>query len=251
MKKVSGLIITYNEQKNVADCIKSLREVCDDIVVVDSCSSDQTVSIAEDMGARVIRQPFLGDGPQRSVGVSICQNDWILNLDADERLTPGLVEGIKKLDLENNSVDVFEFKRLNYIGSRTTKYAGQYPDYVARLFNRLTADFTPVKAHTRVRGKKHQKLNCQLVHFSYRDYSDLFNRQCKYAAWMAEEYVEQGKLVSPVAPFCHCVWTFVRHYFIKLGFLAGLDGLSISIAKATGTYLKYAYSLELQRNRKK
>ena len=157
MKKVSGLIITYNEQKNIADCIKSLREVCDDIVVVDSCSSDQTVSIAEDMGARVIRQPFLGDGPQRSVGVSICQNDWILNLDADERLTPGLVEGIKKLDLENNSVDVFEFKRLNYIGSRTTKYAGQYPDYVARLFNRLTADFTPVKAHTRVRGKKHQK----------------------------------------------------------------------------------------------
>ena len=246
MEKISGLVITFNEEKNIVECIRSLQTVCDDVVVVDSCSSDKTVQKAKMAGALVLEQPFLGDGPQRIKGLPYCKHDWVFNLDADERLEDDVISAIKTMSFDS-FVDVYEMRRHNYIGSRTTRYAGQYPDYVARLFNRKTAQFTPVKAHTRVQGKKHKKLDCHIKHFSYRDYSDLFLRQCKYAHWMAEDYVAKGKKVSIFSPFVHGFWTFFRHYVVKLGFLAGLDGLSISLAKATGTYLKYAYAIELKR----
>ena len=248
MEKISALIITFNEERNIRACIQSLKQVCDDIVVVDSCSVDKTLEIAQNEGAQVITQAFLGDGPQRIKGLPFCKHDWVLNLDADERLEDDTVKTLSALNLSDSDVDVYEFKRNNFIGDRTTHYAGQYPDYVARLFNKKRASFTPVRAHTRVKGKHHRKLNCHIKHYSYKDYFDLFSRQCKYASWMAQEYAKNGKKVSVFAPLTHSFWTFFRHYFLKLGFLAGLDGLSISMAKAMGVYLKYAYAVELQQN---
>lgn len=240
MIQISGLVITYNEEQNIASCIASLRNVCDDIVVVDSCSSDKTVSIAESLGVTVITQPFLGDGPQRIKGLEFCKHDWVLNLDADERLEDDCISQILEIDLSKDDYDVYEFRRHNLIGGRFTKFAGQYPDYVSRLFNRNTANFSPVSTHTRVKGLRHKNLNAHILHYSYKDYADLFQRQCKYANWMATEYVEQNKKISVFSPFIHGVWSFTRHYFVKLGFLAGQDGLTISVAKATGAYLKYA-----------
>lgn len=249
-KNISGLIITFNEEKNIAECIKSLQTICDDIVIVDSCSKDKTVEVAKSLGATVITQPFLGDGPQRIFGLSFCKHDWVLNLDADERLGEDLIDWIQTISLENSSVDVFEFRRNNYIGRSITKFAGQYPDYVARLFNRSTASFSPVRAHTRVQGKSYQKTNTHLIHYSYKNFSDLFKRQCTYATWGAEELAKASDHISPLSPFAHGTWSFIRHYFFKLGFLAGLDGLSISIAKATGAYLKYAHAIEILNNKK-
>lgn len=247
---ISGLVITYNEENNIADCLLSLKQVCDDIVVVDSCSSDNTVRIAEKLGATVIVQPFLGDGPQRIHGLPFCKHDWVLNLDADERLETDSISCIQSLLLNQSPYDVYEIKRRNFIGPKTIKYAGQYPDFVARLFNRTSANFSPVKAHTRVHGQKHTQLECHIKHFSYRDWSDLFTRQCKYAHWMAEELANNNVNISSFSPFTHATWSFIRHYFIKLGFLSGLDGLTISVAKSIGAYLKYAYAIELMRNKK-
>lgn len=250
--KISGLIITFNEEKNIIDCIRSLQTVCDDVVVVDSLSSDQTAKLAKEMGATVLVQEFLGDGPQRIFGLPYCKYDWILNLDADERLENDAIEKIKSLKLEEqDSVDVYELRRHNYIGTQTTKFGGQYPDYVARLFNKKSAQFTPVRAHTRVHGKKHVLLDCHIKHYSYRDWSDLFSRQCKYAHWMGEELAKNGKRISVLSPFLHAAWSFTKHYIFKLGFLAGLDGLTISVAKSIGAYLKYAYAIELMRNHPK
>lgn len=247
MAKISGLVITYNEEQNIASCISSLRNVCDDIVVVDSCSSDRTVSIAESLGVTVITQPFLGDGPQRIKGLEFCKHDWVLNLDADERLEDDSVSQILKIDLSKDDYDVYEFRRHNLIGGKFTKFAGQYPDYVARLFNQNTANFSSVSTHTRVKGLKHKNLNAHIRHYSYKDYADLFQRQCKYANWMATEYIEQNKKISVFSPFIHGVWSFTRHYVVKFGFLAGLDGLTISVAKATGAYLKYAQAYSKKR----
>lgn len=247
MSKISGLVITFNEEHNIAECIASLNKVCDDIVVVDSCSSDKTVSIAEALGAKVISQPFLGDGPQRIKGLQYCKHDWVLNLDADERLEDDALNQISAIDFSNKTYDVYEFRRHNLIGGKFTKYAGQYPDYVARLFNKNTANFSPVSTHTRVKGQKHKTLASHILHYSYKDYADLFQRQCKYANWMAKEYATKNRNVSVFAPFIHGTWSFFRHYFVKLGFIAGVDGLTISIAKAIGAYLKYAQALQLSK----
>lgn len=246
-QKISGLVITFNEEDNIAQCIDSLKRICDDVVVVDSCSQDKTAEIARSKGASVILQKFLGDGPQRTKGVEFCRHDWIFNLDADERLEDDAVAAIQKLCFDKEECDVFELKRHNYIGDQITPYAGQYPDRVARLFNRKTAFFSPKQTHTKVEGKRHQHLQGHIKHYSYRDYHDLFSRQCKYASQIGAELAKSGKKISPFAPFLHGTWSFIRHYFVKKGFLAGNLGLTISLAKAMGAYLKYAFALEKAR----
>lgn len=247
--RISGLIITFNEAENIQKCIQSLKEVCDDVVVIDSNSADKTREIAKAEGATVIVQPFLGDGPQRILGLAYCKHEWVLNLDADERLEDDSIRKIQALQLGLDGTDVYELRRHNFIGEQITPYAGQYPDYVARLFNKMTASFSPVKAHTRVRGRKHCYLECHIRHLSYKDFSDLFSRQCKYASWGAEEIAKTGKKISSVTPFVHGAWSFVRHFFLKRGYLAGNLGLAISIAKATGAYLKYMHAIELERRK--
>ena len=247
-KFISGLIITLNEEKNIEDCIKSLFKVCDDIVVVDSFSSDKTSEIAKKLGATVVLQKFLGDGPQRSVGLHYCKHDWVLNLDADERLEKDCIEAIENLNLINSSCDVYEFKRNNYIGKKLTKYAGQYPDYVARLFNKSTADFTPKKTHTKVIGHSSKKINAHITHYSYSDYADLFTRQCKYATQIGKELGKSKKNIPSYSPILHCTWSFIRHFILKRGFLAGYLGLNISIAKSLGSYIKYVVAIDTQKH---
>ena len=108
MNKISGLVITFNESRNIVDCIRSLKRVCDDVVVVDSLSADDTVALAEAEGATVIRQPFLGDGPQRTAGLPYCRHDWVLNLDADERLEDDLADWLARTDLDALPADAVE-----------------------------------------------------------------------------------------------------------------------------------------------
>ncbi|NDV13468.1 glycosyltransferase family 2 protein [Crenobacter caeni] len=244
MHKISGLVISFNEEHNIVDCLRSLKQVCDDVVVVDSCSTDRTVELARAEGATVLIQPFLGDGPQRIHGLPHCRHDWVVNLDADERLEPDLVDWLRRTDLDVLACDVVDSRRRNYIGERTTRFGGQYPDYVSRIFNRTRAAFSPVVAHTRVTGSRHIRIPCHITHYSYRDYADLFARQVKYAKWMADNLAERGKPVSPLSAPLHGFWSFFRHYVVKLGFLAGQDGLAIALGKGVGSYLKYAHAAE-------
>ncbi|KUM02038.1 glycosyltransferase family 2 protein [Chromobacterium subtsugae] len=247
---ISGLVITLNEAHNIVDCLRSLRAVCDDIVVVDSGSTDGTIALAEAEGATVIVQkPFLGDGPQRSLGLPRCRHAWVLNLDADERLEPDFIAYVKNTDLDALGVDLVETRRRNYIGDRFTPYAGQYPDYVKRLFNRHRADFTPVVAHTCVKAATSTKVAVHITHYSYRNYPDMIAK-CKYAEWLSVGLAKSGKKIYPWHPALHGGWAFFRHYVIKLGFLAGLDGLTLSMCKGIGSYLKYAHALELRRSGK-
>ena len=247
---ISGLVITLNEARNIVDCLRSMKEVCDDIVVVDSGSTDGTIELAEAEGATVIVQkPFLGDGPQRSLGLPRCRHDWVLNLDADERLEPDFIAYLKATDLGALGVDLVETRRRNYIGDRFTPYAGQYPDYVKRLFNRHRADFTPVVAHTCVKAATSTRAPVHITHYSYRNYPDMIAK-CKYAEWLSIGLAKSDKRIYPWQPAMHGGWAFFRHYVIKLGFLAGLDGLTLSICKGVGSYLKYAHAIELRRSGK-
>ncbi len=251
MTPISGLVITLNEAHNIVDCIHSMKQVCDDVVVVDSGSTDGTIELAREHGALVIVQkPFLGDGPQRSLGLPHCRHRWVINLDADERLEDDFVEYIRQTDLDALGVDLVETRRHNLLGGRFTPYAGQYPDYVKRLFNREKADFKPVVAHSHIEAASSKKVPVHITHYSYRDYPDLVAKS-RYSGWLAKDLAESDKPLHVWQPVLHGLWAFIRHYLIQAGFLAGLDGLTISLCKGLSSYLKYAHAIELRRSRKK
>ena len=150
MNAISGLVITLNEEDHIRDCLQSLFQVCDDVVVVDSNSQDRTAQYARDTGARVLDQKFLGDGPQRSFGAQHCKHDWVFYIDADERVEGDLVRDIQSLDLDDQNIEAYECRRKNYFNGRWVKVAGQYPDYVCRLYNKTKTDFSPLKTHARI-----------------------------------------------------------------------------------------------------
>ncbi|MDQ8022612.1 MAG: glycosyltransferase family 2 protein [Moraxellaceae bacterium] len=241
---LSGLVIAFNEELRIVDCIRSLFEVCDDVVVVDSCSTDRTVELAECAGATVLKQSFLGDGPQRNFGIPHCRHDWIINLDADEVLEADFVDFMKRNELDSLAVDAIASRRRNYVGGRTTRLAGQYPDYVVRVFDRRKARFSNVKVHTRIQAARILRTAVHIKHHSYADYADLFARAVKYGAWAADDLAARGVPINRFSGVLHGATSLLKHYVVKMGFLAGADGLNISLAKALSSYLKYAHARE-------
>ena len=244
MNKFSGLVITFNEEENIYDCIANLQKVCDDVVIVDSVSSDRTCEIANGMGAKVISQSFLGDGPQRSFGLEHCKHDWIVNIDADEKLDDDLVSELAGLELDVEGVEAYECRRKNFFHGRWIRVAGQYPDYVCRVFDKTKTDFSQVKLHTRIESKNLSRLSGHIIHNSFEDLSDALNRLNLYSDWLSEDLYNKGVKVSGYAPFGHGLVAFIKFYFLKRGFMAGLDGLTISIINAFGSYYKYAKLIE-------
>lgn len=245
--KISGLVITFNEEENIAACLRSMFRVCDEVIVVDSNSTDRTIEVAKQEGAKVYCQDFLGDGPQRSFGLQFCKNDWVLNLDQDEMLAEDSVEIISGLDLDDPLYEAYEFRRKNFLHDRWIRVAGLYPDYVKRLFNRKLTDFSQLKTHCRVMSKKSSKINGHILHHSFKGYQDMIRILNLYSDWQAQTLFEEGKKVLSVAPAFHGMWSFFMHYVVKRGFMAGLDGLTISLLNAMGSYFKYAKLLELNR----
>ncbi|MGI9316311.1 MAG: glycosyltransferase family 2 protein [bacterium] len=246
MSPLSGLVIAYNEEKHIRDCLISLYRVCDDIVVIDSNSEDKTVEIARELGATVVIQPFLGDGPQRSAGLPHCKHPWVFYLDADERLDEDLVTELKTLDFENQSAEAYECRRKNHIDGRWIKVAGQYPDYICRLFDRTKTDFSPLQTHARIITSKLGRLSGHIVHYAIENLNDMSKRMVRYSDWQSQSMFEEGKKVSKFAPIGHGIGCFIKFYLLRRGFMAGLDGLNLSIFNAMGSYLKYAKLLEKQ-----
>ena len=249
MASITATIITLNEEENIAECIKSAQTICNEIIVIDSHSTDKTVEIAESLGAKVIIQDYLGDGLQKDFGVQFAKNDWILSLDADERVDIDMQKEIKKLDLEKTFYDAFAFKRENYIGNRLQKIWS--PDYVVRLYNKNRCRYLAVRGHSKVDTKNFKKLNSHIIHYSYKDLSDMAKKINKFSyrgAWML---YEKNTKVNSFSPILHGTIAFIRKYIFKKGFLYGLDGLTISIFTAFNTYLKYAMLIEIINNKKK
>lgn len=244
---ISGLVITLNEEKHIAECLRSLFEVCEEVVVIDSNSTDSTVAIAQQEGAKVYTQFFLGDGPQRSYGLQFCKNDWVLNLDADERLDDDLVLFLKQLELNNSHNEAYDFRRKNFLHGKWIQVAGCYPDHVRRLFNKKMTDFSPVKTHSKIMSKKTMKTHCHVIHFSYANYSEMIKTMDLYSSWQAKSLFEARANVWPLSPFLHGSWSFIMHYVVKYGLLGGLDGLTFSLLNSIGSYFKYAKLLELKR----
>ncbi|MCL2132393.1 MAG: glycosyltransferase family 2 protein [Lentimicrobiaceae bacterium] len=249
MNNITGIIITLNEEENIRECIFSLQQICNEIVVVDSESTDKTREIAEELGAKVYLQPYLGDGFQKNAGIKYATNPWIFSIDADERLTPELVQTINALDLNAAPHWGYAVRRRNYIGSRWIRCCGWYPDYLVRLFRADKLQFSQTKQHAAVPPNNTRKLQADIIHYTYNNIGELFSNPTRnYSKRSAKIMYLNGKKANAFSPIYHGFWAFVGSYFAKGGLFGGVDGLTVSISFACSAYLKYAKLLEYQRD---
>ncbi len=242
MVALSVVVITYNEEKNLGRCLASVKDVADEIVVVDSNSKDNTVAIAEKFGAKVIQHDFDGYGQQKNFATDSAANDWVLNLDADEELTGELIQSILKFK-QQPTHDVYEMPRLtNYCG-KWIKHCGWYPDRQTRLYNRTKGRWVERRVHESWEPSLAQKkglLKGDLLHYSFSSIAEHIQKIDKYSQLAAMAAVENGKSASLFTLIFSPFWHFVNEYFIRLGFLDGYYGYVICRLSAFATFQKYA-----------
>ncbi len=249
--EISGIITTLNEEKNISEAIQSLQRVCDEVIVVDSNSADQTVEIAESLGAKVYRQAYLGDGIQKNVALQYVKNQWVISIDADERLSDELVEWILKTDFGSTRYDGFAVRRRNYVGSRWIKCCDWYPDYLVRIYRHDRLRFRDVKQHAFVPTVNTLRIKADLIHYRYKNCGELFSKpERNYSTRGAKILYLKGKRAHAWTPFLHGTAAFISNYFFRRGFLGGVDGFTLSLAIACNSYMKYAKLLEYQRDEK-
>lgn len=245
---ISGLVITYNEEKMIEKCVDALFKVCDEVIVVDSMSSDATVEIAKSKGAIVLSQSFLGDGPQRTHGLPYCKNDWILNLDADEFLDSDAQEFILNKKYLQGDFDAFSFRVKNFLGDKLIDFAGWYPDSKVRFFNKKTATPSESKVHQKIIATNEKKVSVHILHYGWQSLEQIITKKNQYSGWHAQQLFDQGRRINAFKPVLNGLVAFVRCYFFKKGFLNGIDGLSISLIQSFFSYMKYAKLIKIQKS---
>lgn len=245
---LSVAVITRDEEKNLPHCLKSVS-FADDIVVVDSGSTDRTVEIAREFGCRAFVEEWKGYGPQKNSAVDKCRHSWVLLLDADEQVPDETVESIREV-LERPGADAYSFRRRNYFHGKWIKHSGNWPDRNVRLVNKLKGSFLSVIHERWVTHGRVQDLDAYISHYGFSCYSDLLKTLNKYSTITAGELYSSGRRANPLSPLYHGIGMFLKKYFIERGFLGGIDGLVISLTKAGGSFFKYAKLLELQRTEK-
>ena len=241
MPTLSVILITHNEEANLADCLASLEGIAQQIVVVDTNSSDRTLDIAKSYGA-VIAQPqdWPGFGPQKNRALDLATGEWVLSLDADERLTPALKSEIVTAIHHSAHVDCFAIPRLSWYCGRFIRHSGWNPDYVDRLFKRGSARFSDDLVHERlIPSGQVAKLENPMLHYSFMDYSQVLQKIDRYSTASAEQAFAKGKTSTPLKAVLHGAWSFFRTYFLRAGFLDGPQGFTLAMSNAQGTYYRY------------
>ena len=245
MEKITAVIITQDEERNIGRCLASLQGVADEIVVVDSGSTDRTEAICAEHGVRFERHPWAGYSEQKNYANSLATSPWILSIDADEALSPALRERLLKIKEEGlDRGTVYSFNRLtNYCG-RWIRHCGWYPDVCARMWRN--------DGSVRWDGVVHEQLHiggptpvCRridgdLLHYSYRSVSDHLQRMARYAPLGAEKALSEGKRCGVASLWFRPLWTFLRVYIFKGGFRDGVAGFVVARLSATYTLVKYA-----------
>lgn len=245
---VSVAIITLNAASQLAACLDSVR-FADELVIIDSGSTDGTQALAEARGARVIQQPWLGFGPQKQFAVDAASHDWVLCLDADERVSPELRASIENA-LSAPSTAAFRFPRCNRFLGRYLKYGEGYPDWSLRLFDRRHARWSDDAVHEKVIADSAiGQLSGDLLHDSAESLANYLTKQNRYTTLAAEMAVAAGKRSSLGRLALSPLVRFIKFYFIRQGFRDGLPGLIHIAIGCFNSFLKYAKMVELQNSR--
>lgn len=247
--KLSACIISFNEEDKIEDCLKSLQPVVDEIIVVDSLSTDRTLEIVSRYTDKIFHQKFLGHVEQKNLAVSKSSHDWILSLDCDERLTPELAASILAIKDSLDERSVYRMARKTFYVYRWLNHCW-YPDRKVRLFNRRNARWGGTNPHDRVvmdEGVQVADLQGDILHYSFSSVSEHLRTIDNFTEIGAREIIAKGKRVSLLSPLSHGLWTFIRLYFFKRGFLDGLAGFIVATLSFMHAFVKYAKVLLHQR----
>ena len=246
--EISVVIITKDEEKNIAECLESAFLISKNVIVADTGSTDNTVSLAKSRGANVVLLDWTGYGNARNEAAKAALNNWILALDADERITPTLASSIKKLMLINDSI-LYGFKRESFLVNKKIKYGDWGRDKVFRLYNKqITSwDLTPVHEDIISKGVKKEIIQGSLLHYTMDSIETFYNKTINYANLSAAKYFNQHKKATIIKRFGSPIFAFIQSYFIRLGFLDGSEGYII--AKYSAFYVWKKYDLLYKMNR--
>lgn len=241
--KLSGVIITYNEERNIGRCLESLQEVCDEILVLDSFSNDKTQEICESFGVRFEQNEFVGHIQQKNEALQRAKHPWILSLDADEALTPTLkksILSIKKMSPKNGA---YTMNRLTSYCGKWIYHSGWYPDTKLRLVSKANASWGGTNPHDKLIAEENLSithLKGDLLHYSYYTKEDHFKQIAFFSEIAAKELYAKKVKSSLFKIGIKTIAQFIKSFVIKLGFLDGLAGWHIAIRSAYGTHQKYA-----------
>lgn len=242
---LSAVIITHNAARQLEDCLNSLSFVSE-IIILDSGSDDETENVAVKHRAKFIHQDWLGYGPQKQRAVELAKHDWVLCLDADERVTDELAASIQA-ELENPLHQVYQFPRCNSFMGSWLRHGEGYPDLSLRLFNRKFAQWSDAPVHEFVQSNVTPgTLQGDLLHDSAISLQSYLEKQNLYTSLQAEEMLKAGKHAGAGKLLLNPLYRFIKFYLLRLGFLDGMPGLIHILIGCQNTFLKYAKLIALQ-----
>lgn len=251
MIAVSVVIITRNEEQNIVDCIRSAKALTDDIVVVDCGSEDATLQLAAQEGARTSLVEWQGFGYSRNFGASLARHNWILALDADERISPELVKSIHQLDL-SKAGQVYRFRRNNHLAGKRIRFGTLGHEKVTRIYNRFNCQWDLSLVHERLVSDQHlhrSRIKGHIDHYGLKSFEDYRSKSVLYAQLSANKYYKEDRRVSVLKRFVSPLFNAVKSYVFQLGFLDGKHGIKMALMIAYYSWLKYAYLQQLQQQK--
>jgi len=244
MNKISVIVITKDEEKNISDCLKSV-EWADEIIVVDSESTDKTIELAKKFTDKIFIRKWEGYVPQKRYAMSLAKNEWVLSIDADERITPELKEEIQILS--QNDFNGFRIRRKNFLMNKEITSCGWEKDYQLKLFRKDKADLNDRLVHEKfiVEGKVGTLKN-PMLHYTFSSFTDYLNKINYYTSLKAQELFNSKNKIGGWTIFSHTVSAFFAFFFIRKGFKDGVYGLIISLLHSVSTMMNYVKLWELQ-----
>jgi glycosyltransferase involved in cell wall biosynthesis len=248
MRKISVYIIAFNEAEKVAATIESVQWA-DEIILVDSWSTDGTPEIATRLGAKVVQVDFKGFGDLRNQALAACSNEWIFSLDADERCTPEAEREIRETVNNPQAADAYWMPRRNYFMGRWIQHSGWYPNYrQPQLFRKgfMSYDLKPVhEGYILNSTQPIGHLQNPIWQFPFKNMAEVMHKSNRYSTLGAEKI--NHKKLSMGSALTHGIWAFVKHYIFKRGFLDGWAGFVIALGNFEGTFYRYAKAVEMQK----
>ena len=237
---ISVVIIARNEEAGIRRCLESVTWA-DEIVVLDSGSTDATVRICREYTPHVHETDWPGFGPQKNRALAFATGEWVLSLDADEWLTPALRDEIRAAVAGPDECDSFRIPRLSSFCGRFMRHSGWWPDHVVRLFRRGRARFSDDLVHERVIAEgRTGTLREPIMHETFVDLDEMLQKMNRYSSLSAREMRQDGRRAGIAGAALRGVWAFIRTYFVRGGFLDGREGFMLAVATAEGTYYRYA-----------
>ncbi|WP_395068329.1 glycosyltransferase family 2 protein [Paraburkholderia silvatlantica] len=238
---LSVIVVAMNEAHDIRDCLESVRGLAMETIVFDSGSSDGTPDICRSLGARVFETDWPGDGPQKNRALDVATGDWVLCLDADERVGDELRREIEQLLEHGTTHAAYSTPRRSSFCGRFMRHSGWWPDRIERLFRRGSARFTDVRTHTRlvIEGTI-GRLDGPIIHIAVGELHEALDKANSYSTSGALTMAENGKRSTLGKAIGKGLWAFIRTYVIQRGFLDGAEGFMLSVTNAEGTYYRYA-----------